>query len=134
MASRHPMYFCMRPLKRTDVAFAHRMMGSSIRLLPRNRFPRFFECRPIRRVLERLVVLQQRLLRLALLGDDIAPGFQWIRPVRSALVCFLEFSGRTVEISVLGERDAPRVITGRDVGSKLHSLRVPDLRTRPVAA
>jgi riboflavin biosynthesis pyrimidine reductase len=52
-----------------------------MRLLPQ-RVARFLELLPIRRVLERLVVLRERLFRVTLLHQYIAPGLQRIRPVR----------------------------------------------------
>src|ERR1019366_9280281 len=44
----------------------------------RRRFARFFDLLPVRRVLERLVVLCERLFRLALLHEHIAARFQRI--------------------------------------------------------
>ena len=54
--------------------------------------------------------------------------------MRSLLIGVLELRRRTVEVPMLGERQAPGVVTGRDAGSEFHGLRIPRLRTRPVAA
>ena len=61
------------------------LRGSLIRAfaLP-PRLARFLELLPDRRVLERLVVLCERLFRLALLHEHIAQRFQRIGPVRPA--------------------------------------------------
>src|ERR1017187_5711249 len=95
---------------------------------------RFFELLPVWCVLERRVVLCERLFGLALGREHIAPRLQRIGPVRAFQVGVLEFRRRAREVPVLHERHAPGVITRGNAGRELYGLRVPFLRTRPVAA
>jgi hypothetical protein len=79
------------------------------------RFARFFELLPVRRVLERL-------FRLALLLEHVAPRFQRIGPVRSALVRVLELHLGFREIAVAGERDAPREVRAWQIRGECYRL------------
>ena len=60
-----------------------------------------FELPPVRRVLQCLDVLRERLFRLTLLHEHIAPYFQRIGPVRTAPVRVLELRPCVREIAVL---------------------------------
>src|ERR1700688_4806141 len=91
--------------------FANDCSGEfQLALLLRGGLARFLELLPVRCVLERLVVLRERLFRLTLLHEHIAPCFQRIGPMRTAPVRVLELSLRVREIAVLQEGDAPGVV------------------------
>ena len=55
-------------------------------LLLRQRVAHFLKLFPVRRVLQHLVILRERIFDVALLHEYIAPRFQRISPVRSALM------------------------------------------------
>jgi hypothetical protein len=78
---------------------------NSMQLL-RRCLARFLQFRPVRRVFECLVVLRQRVSRLALLGKHVAPCFQRIGPVRLTLIRLIELRLGAGEVTVASERDA----------------------------
>jgi hypothetical protein len=102
--------------------------------LIRQRLARFFELFPIRRVLQRFIVLSQCLLDLPLLYQYISLCLQRIGPVWSPLICSRELRYCSRKIAVFGKRYAPGEITRREVRSKRHGFDVRFLGTRPIAA
>jgi hypothetical protein len=89
--------------------------ASELALLLRRCGARFLQCRPVRRVFECLIVLRQRVSRLALLGKHVAPCFQRIGPVRLTLIRVIELRLGSGEVTVASERDAPGVLTRRQI-------------------
>ena len=71
-------------------AVRERPLRDNLSLLLCYRVARLSEFFPVRRVLQRLVVLGEHLFRVALLHEHIAPGFQRISPVTSTLISVLE--------------------------------------------
>jgi hypothetical protein len=81
-------------------------MRSAIQVLGFTIASRFLELLPVRRVLERCVVLGEGLFRFALVHEHIAPGFERVGPVRAILIGELEPRGGPGQITVLRKRDA----------------------------
>jgi len=88
----------------------------------RQRLARFLELLPIRRVHERLVVLRECVLRVALFHEHITSCLQGICPVRHHLVGELELRRRARKTAVLRERETPRVVARRKARRELHGL------------